>query len=107
MESISFFIKSFLIAFIAVLLMQVEIGGATVEDHILSFVHTSSISQPLKTIADGGVKAIRNGWSVLSRLVNNNKPAVGERASSFFNMNRSEGYRKSEDTKKSSDDSSE
>jgi hypothetical protein len=103
MESISFFFKSFLLAFVAIILMQVQVGGDTIENHILDFVHGSSIAHPIQLVADGGAKAIRTGWNYVSGWVNNNKPAISERASSMLHWERSEAYKKSEKSKSPSD----
>lgn len=101
MDSISFFVKSLIIAFVAVLFMQIEMGNDTIEGHLLGFVRTSSVTQPLHTVANGAAKAIRNGWNQITRWVNGKKPAVGERASSLFNnFERSDAYKKAEAAKK-------
>jgi hypothetical protein len=100
MEAFSFFFKSLLIAFVAVLLMQIELGGDTVESHILTFVRTSTVTEPVQNVATGATKAVRNGWNYVTKFVNNNKPAVGERASAVFNnFERSDAYKKVEATK--------
>jgi hypothetical protein len=99
MESISFFFKSLLIAFVAVLVMQVQVGSSTLEDHVLAFARTSTVTQPVQLVADGATKAIRNGWNYISRWVNNHRPAAGERAASFFNMERSPEYTKTKEKK--------
>lgn len=103
MESVSFFFKTLIISFIAVLVMQIEISGGTIEDHVLGMIRTSSISEPVHRVADGATKVIRNGWNTVSRWINKNRPAVGERAASLFNTERSEGYRRSQEKSQESE----
>lgn len=101
MDSISFFIKSLVIAFVAVLFMQIEVGNDTIEGHILYFARNSNVTQPIQTVASGAAKAVRNGWNTVTKWVNHNKPSVGERASSMFNnFERSEAYKKAEAAKR-------
>lgn len=99
MESITFFFKSLVVAFIAVLLMQAEVGGATVEEHILVFLRGSSVAQPIHEVAEGATKVIRTSWNQVTRWINNNRPLVGERAASLLNLERSEGYKRSQEKK--------
>lgn len=62
MGSIFFVLKCLVFTVVLVILMQIRIGGTTLEEKALHWTHNSSVMQPIQQVADGSVKALREGW---------------------------------------------
>lgn len=71
MSEILFSIKVILLTFVFMLLMQVPVGKLTVEDHAMTWIQTSSITQPIRQVAAGGVAVIHDSWKKISGLAKN------------------------------------
>lgn len=52
-------IKTVAFAMLIVLLLQIRLGGHTIEESAVNWFRTSSIISPIQTVADGGVRLIR------------------------------------------------
>lgn len=61
MSEFFFVVKIFLATIAIVFLMQVRIGRATVEQHSIAWLHTSTAVEALRGVADGAVAAALNG----------------------------------------------
>lgn len=88
MTDFLFFIKTILFTLIVVLLMQIQVGERTVEDHAMSWVQTSVIVSPLNGVAQGAAQAIRDLTTALYNGVRggekkDKKDKKEERRSSF------------------------
>ena len=46
---------------VLIVLMQIRIAGTTLEEKALHWTHNSSVIQPIQQVADGTVKALRQG----------------------------------------------
>ena len=69
-DELKFFVKTFLIGLVAIILMQLKVGESTVETHAISFVQSSAIVEPLRAVADGGAKALRDGYVFSKNKIN-------------------------------------
>jgi hypothetical protein len=71
-ESLFFAIKTLLVTFLVVLLMQVKWGSQTVEQIAYQSITTSSLVVPLEEAADGAVVFMRNSWRKVTQSINTN-----------------------------------
>ena len=55
-----FFVKTFALTVLIVLLMQIQVGGKSVESHALGWVQSSAVVSPLNSVAGGGAKLVRD-----------------------------------------------
>jgi hypothetical protein len=56
MSEIIFFIKVSLLTMALIFIMQIEVGGRTLETYAQRFVYTSPVVAPLHTVAKGAAK---------------------------------------------------
>lgn len=81
-----FVVKVFMATVLIVLLMQIRIGRATVEQHSIGWLHTSNAVEALRGVADGAIAAAFNGveWGknlYQKKFGAGEKPANEKRAS--------------------------
>ncbi|NUN06434.1 MAG: hypothetical protein HUU57_11805 [Bdellovibrio sp.] len=60
MEELKFVTKCLLFSALLIVLMQVKIGGVSVESHSFHWLRTSTVSQYIQSAAAGGAIALRN-----------------------------------------------
>jgi hypothetical protein len=60
MEAFKFVIKSMVVTSLMVMLMQVKVGGTTIEEHSYRLLKDSTVSNSLQATAAGGVMALKN-----------------------------------------------
>lgn len=58
MTEVTFVLKTFLASILIVLTMQIKINSRTVENHMLVWIHSSSVTQYLQQVAMGASKGI-------------------------------------------------
>lgn len=58
----SFVLKSLFATILIVLLMQVEVGGRTLESRAQHWLVSSEITRQLRQVADGGIKLSKDAW---------------------------------------------
>ncbi len=69
MADVLFVLKSFLVTFILIVLMQIQVGENTIESHAQAWLRESSIVHTLRGVAHGGVKLLSEGYqSVIATL---------------------------------------
>ena len=59
MREVFFCIKTFVLTIAIVIVMQVQVGERTLENHALAWVQTSPLVSPLNTVAQGAAKMIK------------------------------------------------
>ena len=64
-----FFLKQIALTFVVVAILQIKIGDKTAESHFMNFAFNSPLVEPLREVADSGVKYINIGWNKLKSLV--------------------------------------
>lgn len=65
MEELKFVLKCFACTALLIVLMQVKVGGVSVETHSFRWLRTSTVSQYIQSTAAGGAMALRNlGFSL-------------------------------------------
>jgi hypothetical protein len=69
MGDIFFVLKSLALTLIVVLLLQLRVGGKTLESHSMNWIHESSAVEILQSVAEGGARLIREGFSNVSELI--------------------------------------
>lgn len=87
---------------------QVKVSGDTLEYKAQDWLQTSSIAVYLQKVAQGGVKALKNGSTSLTSLVKKNVSGIDDtqRASRMdFNFSRSPNAIKEKSTKEYYDES--
>jgi hypothetical protein len=74
MQDIFFVIKCIVITTVVVIAMQMRIGHRTAEDHVMSWIHSSSVRGTLQEVAEGAVKAGKNGKDAIWNFVSAHGP---------------------------------
>lgn len=69
MSEVLFFIKISILTVALIFLMQVEVGGRSLELHAQRFVYTSPIVAPLHSVARGAAKVTRDTYAKISKEV--------------------------------------
>ena len=99
MGSLLFFTKSLVLTFILVTLLQIKVGPETLEEKAMNWVHHSEVTTPLREIAEGGARAVRDLWNTTLGQINtkfmsavNSENRPGERLN--INFDRSKEYLK-------------
>lgn len=69
MPEVKSVIKSFFIALLIVIGLQVKVGSATLENHAQEWIHTSSIAFYLQDVADGATLMLHNVGHSMSDFV--------------------------------------
>lgn len=65
MEELKFVLKCFAATSLLIVLMQVKVGGNSIESYSFRWLQHSTASQYIQSVAAGGVMAIRNlGFSL-------------------------------------------
>ncbi len=59
MSDIFFFLKTLILTVAVVLVMQVQVGERTIENHALGWVQSSPIAAELNAVAKGAAKLIK------------------------------------------------
>ncbi|MNJ93529.1 hypothetical protein D3C87_112110 [compost metagenome] len=60
MEELKFVLKCFLFTALLVVMMQVKVGGTSLEQHSYRWLQRSTVSQYIQSVAAGGAMALRN-----------------------------------------------
>lgn len=69
MGEIFFVIKTLIFTVAVVLLMQIKIGGRTIEKQTLSLIQDSAVTDNLRLVAAGAVVAAQKGYETVSSIV--------------------------------------
>lgn len=69
MPELMFVLKSFALAIVVTMLMQVKVGTATIESQSEDWLRTSSVSLYLQSVSGGAVLAIKNATKTASDFV--------------------------------------
>ncbi len=67
-----FFVKTCAATIALVLLMQIQVGSASIEHHAMSFMQSSTVVSPLNTVARGAAKMVRDLTQNISARVKQN-----------------------------------
>lgn len=70
MSDLFFLFKMMFLTLVAALLMQIRVGGATIENHAMVFLTTSSLVGPIDDTAQASVIFIRNSWNRIAKTFN-------------------------------------
>lgn len=69
MEELKFVLKCFLFTALLVVLMQIKVGGSSVENHSFRWLQKSGVSQYVQSVAAGGAMALRRGFTATKNMV--------------------------------------
>lgn len=72
MSSLSFVIRTLVLTFAIVFVMQMHWNGRTIEDHAMGLVNTAAVTTSVDHVANGAVIFIRNSWTKLNQMLNTN-----------------------------------
>src|SRR5690606_34334297 len=88
MMDLMFFIKTLVLTLLVVMLLQIEVGGKSLETQAMSFMHDSQVTRPLNDVASGAAELVRDLAKKISSGINSNaekaKPKVEEAKRSTF-----------------------
>lgn len=92
-----FLLKTFLLTFVILICMQVRVGEFTLEQRAMFFVHDSPVVEPLREVAEGSTRAVRNWLRAISQKIGQTGKSVwdsGNQPGSRLNTNleRSKAY---------------
>lgn len=71
MEELKFVLKSLFFTAAIVVLMQVKIGGDSIENQSFHWLQKSGVSQYIQSVAAGGAMALRQGFSSTKHMISN------------------------------------
>lgn len=71
MEELKFVLKCFVFTSLLIVLMQVKVGGSSIEDYSFNWLQRSTVSQYIQSAAAGGAMAIRSLGKTLKDGVEN------------------------------------
>jgi len=71
MDALKFVLKCFFFTALLVVLMQIKVGGNTVENHSFRWLQKSGVSQYIQSVAAGGAMALRQGFTSTKHMVTN------------------------------------
>lgn len=88
MMDFMFFLKTFLLTMVVVLLLQIPIGEQSIEDHAVGWAQNSALISPFETVAKGGSKLIQDLTRQISTAIHHNvskgkKDEAPKKSSSF------------------------
>lgn len=70
MSELFFAAKMVFLTFVIVMLMQIQVGTQTLEQKTLGWIRTSSFVEQLQEVADGGIMALRQMFSFITKNMN-------------------------------------
>lgn len=96
MPELMFVLKSFIIAVIFLICLQIKIGNSTIEQKAEHWAQNSTVAEYVQNVSSGAVLVVRNGASVVTEYVSktfgNNSSAL--RAGRLnFNFKRSDKFK--------------
>jgi hypothetical protein len=68
MDEVKFCLKSLAAAILVVFLLQIHVGGQTLEQHAHGWIETSPVAHYLEKVAEGATLAIRNTGKSVSQM---------------------------------------
>ena len=72
-----FFVKTFILTVAIVLVMQIQVGDHSLENHTMGWVQSSAVAGPLNTVARGAAKLVHDitakVWQGVHHNVGKNK----------------------------------
>jgi hypothetical protein len=71
MTDLKFFAKTFALTVAVVLVMQIQVGNHTLENHAMSWVQSSSVVAPLHSVARGAGKMLKDSISAINKAIQN------------------------------------
>jgi len=79
MDEVGFVIKSFLVSSFAVFLMQMNVRGHRVEDHMVGYMQNAWATKWMKDMGGGAVRATASVYdNTLGPVVNHQKATLGK-----------------------------
>ena len=95
MGEFMFVVKTFIFTLILVVIMQIKIGGFTIEEHSLDWLHESSVVRELQEVAQGAIRASKSGYKTVSNLFSDSTTGAREVTSDgWLKIRRSDAYHK-------------
>jgi hypothetical protein len=92
-----FVVKCFAITLGIVVLLQIKVGSRTIEAHTVNWIHRSGFVQQLQDVAEGAVKAGKNGSREVADLFEDSTDEIiprNEASTGWLKIKRSEAYYK-------------
>ncbi len=69
MKQFFFFFKTILFTFLLAILLQVIVDNRPLEAHLMQWVATSPILEPMKSVANSAVTTFRAGWQEVNSRI--------------------------------------
>lgn len=108
MHEVMFVFKSFIVAIIVMIGLQVKIGKSSLEQRAEHWIQTSSVASYVQNVSSGAVLAIRNAAGVATDFVMEtfgNESTAQKAGRLNLNFKRSESFQKEQVEKDSEEDS--
>jgi ribosomal protein L12E/L44/L45/RPP1/RPP2 len=110
MSEMFFVLKTLVVTVIVVMLMQIKVGRATLEEHSMRWIRNSDAVETLRYVAEGAVRIAESGAKTLSsslawksgeEAVKTGESVVRSNASKYsWEIKRSAAYHKQQEQKK-------
>lgn len=88
-------IKSFVFSILIVFCLQIRLGGETLENHVLEWMHSSKIVGTFQDVAAGGVVLLQDAGRASKKFINetiNGRPSFDRTSRAGFQFQRSERF---------------
>ena len=94
-----FVAKCFVATLVLVVLLQIKVGGRTLESHTVSWIHRSGVAHHLQDVAEGAVKVGKSGTRQVAALFEDKIDDIDvmpqqEASTGWFKVKRSAAYYK-------------
>lgn len=86
MSEIKFVLKSFFAAVVLIMLMQIEVGQATVESHAEVWIRTAPVARYLQGVADGAIRAGASAKKTITDWASGKSNPFGDQKASRWNL---------------------
>lgn len=100
-----FVVKCLIATVVLVVILQIRVGGRTMESHTVQWIHRSAIAKTLDDVAEGAVKVGHEARVAISHVLGSDEPvetlASEEPAGGWFKIKRSAAYYKQQKEKAS------
>lgn len=71
MSDILFLVRTFVLTVAVVMVMQINVGERTIENHALAWVQTSPVVAPLNHVAKGAAKLVKDAVATVKQNIKN------------------------------------
>lgn len=85
MGDLFFVAKCFAVTLFVVVVLQIKVGSQTLESHTVDWIHSSGFVRTLQDVAEGAIKAGKNGTSDVAGLFEDSKDEISAQTEASVN----------------------